>query len=204
MHEGLAVEALELWRGDRRLVLDLSFAAGAGTLVRIAGQNGSGKTTLLRAVCGLTHAESGNIKWRGSDIYRDLDSYHADLAWLGHRDGLRPELSAQENLAIHRRLAGRSADSVVDDLEAAGIAHLAKLPIRSLSAGQKRRVALTRIINSGTQLWLLDEPFANLDTQGQQWGIEQLQRHVAGGGICVLSTHLHFEVAGVVTVDLSR
>ena len=203
MSHNLTVDALELWRGDKRLVNDLSFAAGTGTLVRIAGLNGVGKTTLLRAVCGLTRAESGQVNWQGVDIFRDLGGYHAELAWLGHYDGLKPELSAQENLELHHRGHGRRTDTVPQDMEQAEIAHLAQLPVRSLSAGQKRRVAFTRVISSGTWLWILDEPFANLDTDGQQWGLAQIRRHVAAGGICILSTHLSFDDADVVTVDLS-
>lgn len=203
MQDGLSVEALELWRGDKRLARDLCFNAAPGALVRIAGLNGSGKTTLLRAICGLTYAEKGTISWTGINIHKDLGSYHADLAWLGHRDGLKPELSVRENLALHQRMQGRHGDSLEQLIDRAGIAQFANLDIRSLSAGQKRRVAFCRVIHSGVRLWLLDEPFANLDTAGQQWGLARIREHVATGGTCILSTHLSFDESDVVTVELS-
>ena len=202
MDSGLVVDSLELWRGDRRLLTNLSFSAGPGTIVDVAGQNGVGKTTMLRAVCGLTHAESGTISWYGNDIYDDLSSYHSGIAWLGHRDGLRPELTPTENLDISHRLHGRRRDDVEQDLEDADAIHLANLPVRSLSAGQKKRIALIRVFTSGTRLWLLDEPFANLDTDGREWGLARVRSHVADGGICVLSTHLSFDDAGVVKLEL--
>ncbi len=203
MNDGLVIDGLELWRGDNRLVCGLGFAAGPGSLVRVAGPNGSGKTTVLRAVCGLTQAESGRIAWRGRDIHSDLATFHAELAWLGHRDGLKPELTARENLRIHDRLNGTAPTDVDAAMDRAGIAHLAGLPVRSLSAGQKRRVALVRVFHSPATVWLLDEPFANLDADGQRWGLSRLRRHVAAGGICMLSTHLEFDDADVITVDLA-
>ena len=204
MDSGLSVETLELWRGDRRLLADLSFTAPPGTLVHVAGQNGVGKTTMLRAVCGLTHPESGSINWYGGNIHDDLSSYHAEIAWLGHRDGLRPELTARENLVIAHRLHGRRAGDVDRDLEDAAATHLSGLPVRSLSAGQKKRIALIRIFTSGARLWLLDEPFANLDADGREWGLARVRRHVAGGGICALSTHLSFAGDDVVRLELGR
>ena len=202
MNDGLAADALELWRGERRLIANLSFAAGSGTLVHVAGKNGAGKTTMLRAVCGLTHAESGRVTWRGEDIHYDLSGYHAVVAWLGHRDGLRPELTPRENLVISHRLHGRRPFGVDADLEHAGARHLADLPVRSLSAGQKKRVALIRVFTSGARLWLLDEPLANLDSAGCDWALARIRQHVADGGICMLSSHLRFDDAGVVRLEL--
>ncbi|NNF66962.1 MAG: cytochrome c biogenesis heme-transporting ATPase CcmA [Gammaproteobacteria bacterium] len=202
MHDGLAASALEIWRGDRCLATDLSFAASPGSIIRIAGHNGSGKTTLLRALCGLTLTESGKIHWRNQDIFENLDAYHAALAWQGHRDGLKPELDVRENLAVSCGVRGISSDNVDQALGDSGLLDLADLPARSLSAGQKRRVALTRVFMSGLPLWILDEPFANLDQQGQAWGIEKMRGHAAAGGICILSTHLSFDETDVVTVQM--
>ncbi len=201
MKEGLGIDALELWRGDRRLINGLGFHAAPGDIVHIAGSNGSGKTTLLRAACGLTHPESGAIRYNGTDIRHDLPAYHSELAWLGHRDGLKPELTAAENLADTNRLQGTSIDPEVVARAEIGVFEM--LPVRALSAGQKRRVALTRVFGSRAPVWLLDEPFANLDIDGRQWGMAEIERHVDRGGICLLSTHLPVEHPRMKRVEIA-
>ncbi|NNF60451.1 MAG: cytochrome c biogenesis heme-transporting ATPase CcmA [Gammaproteobacteria bacterium] len=203
MNEGLTAEALELWRGNRRLLAGVSFSAAPGSIVHITGRNGVGKTTLLRVMCGLTRPESGQVLWRGRRIEADAGAFHSELAWLGHREGLRPELTARENLELARRLQGREAGNAAADLEKAGIGHLVDLAVRAFSAGQKRRVALLRVFSSGASLWLLDEPFANLDADGRDWGLARVREHTAAGGVCILSTHLDLDGDDVVKVNLS-
>ncbi len=198
----LDAEELNLWRGDSWLVRNLSVAVGAGNLLHVTGPNGSGKTTLLRALAGLTQPESGSISWCGRALASDPDAFYSALAWLGHRDALKPELSAIENLQALRKISGQAAGSVDEALEDAGVAARKHLQARVLSAGQKRRVALARVFASGARLWILDEPFANLDAQGQGWGRDKVERHVASGGIAILTTHLEFAVPGVQTIAL--
>jgi len=199
---GLATESLDLWRGDVWLVRQLGFAAGGGDLVHVRGPNGSGKTTLLRALAGLTRPESGSITWRGRALDADLIAYHRELAWLGHRDGLKPELTPVENLKAYRRLGGGQTGDIGAALEHAGLAGREQLPVRVLSAGQKRRVALARVFSSQARVWILDEPFANLDADGQRWGTQQLADHVRDGGIVILSTHLELGIGPAQRIEL--
>lgn len=198
----LEVEALNLWRGESWLVRDLSFTLQAGELVHVRGPNGSGKTTLLRALCGLTRPESGTIRWQDEPVGPDCDPFYRSLAWLGHADGLAPELTPAFNLRFARRLAASTDAEPVVALEDAGLAEKSQLPVRVLSAGQKRRAALARVFSSCAPLWILDEPFANLDAAGQQWGLDKVRRQVAGGGAVILTTHLSLPPEGLKVVEL--
>ena len=198
----LEAEALNLWRGDSWLVRDLNVAVRAGNLLHVTGPNGSGKTTLLRALAGLTQPESGSITWCGRSLSDDPDAYYSGLAWLGHRDALKPELTAVENLKALRKISGQVGIGIDEALDDAGVGARKQLQVRVLSAGQKRRVALARVFASGARLWILDEPFANLDAQGQRWGHDKVEQHVAAGGVAILTTHLEFDVPGVKRIAL--
>lgn len=200
----LEVEDLDLWRGDAWLVRGLDLRVEPGTLVHVTGPNGSGKTTLLRALGGLTRPESGAIHVNGRPIESDLSGFHSQLAWLGHRDGLKPELSVRENLRAYARLAGPAGMPAEADLAAAGIGAVGDLQTRLLSAGQRRRAAIARVFATAAPLWILDEPLANLDADGCNWALERLQAQVDRGGIVILTSHLPFDTAAVTTVELGR
>ena len=169
----------------------LAFDLGPGTLLHVRGRNGSGKTTLLRALCGLLTPDAGEIRWNGEDSRRLGDDYQADLLYFGHLNGIKSDLTGIENLRVSSTLDG---DEVEDAqlwtaLEKMGLAGFEDLPTRVLSQGQKKRVALARLLVTNAPLWILDEPFTALDLDA----VESLQvliaRHVDQGGMVILTTH---------------
>ena len=179
---------LSLWRGDRCLQTGLTGSIAAGCAVTVRGPNGCGKTTLLRTLCGLSYPETGEIRWCGERIERDRPGFYSQLAYSGHSSGLKSELSPRENLRFAGRLRGRNGDP--DRLLAGlGLSRCADLPVRNLSAGQRRRAALALVLDSGAALWVLDEPFTNLDAAGSEWLGERLNAHVHEGGLLLLAAH---------------
>jgi heme exporter protein A len=197
---GLEAHDLELWRGDRRLFAGLSLALRPGELLHVLGPNGAGKTSLLRVLCGSSPPERGRVLWNGTPIGAQRLAYHAELAYLGHRDGLKQDLGAGENLRFTLALrSGQPAQGIEAVLAELGLARAADLPVRALSAGQRRRVALARCLLSRAPLWLLDEPFSNLDTGGRAWGTQCFARHLERGGMIVVTSHHPVAVEGHAT-----
>lgn len=190
--DGALFEArgINAWRGDRHILRDVSFGVRAGEFLKITGPNGVGKTTLLRVVCGLLPAESGAIEWRGRPVQGASDEFHTDMAYLGHLNSLKADLTARENL---RFLAGLRQALTPADVDAAldrvGILSRGDLQTRSLSAGQKRRLALSRLLLADAALWILDEPVTNLDAAGVDLVEELVREHVGRGGIAVAAAH---------------
>ena len=185
----LSASALTLIRGERCLFTDLSFALLSGQLLLLVGANGSGKTSLLRALAGMLELESGEVFWSDKSIRNDRQAYFQSLVWMAHRVGFKADLTLVENLkyeASLRPVADTDFSAVLERLE---IDRLKKLPMRSLSAGQQRRVALARLLLSAAPLWLMDEPFTNLDTDGRELVTEIVTEHLQGGGLCVMATH---------------
>lgn len=186
----LQAEGLELWRGERCLFRDLSFELLEGAALHVSGANGCGKTSLLRVLCGLTEPEEGEIRWRGRSIRRCRDDYQHAFAWLGHLNGFKAELSARANLAFSVSLRRETNPDVRNDtLDQVGLDSVADLPCRVLSAGQKRRLSLATIMLSAAQLWILDEPFTNLDATGRAMISRMLDRHCANGGTAIVASH---------------
>lgn len=185
----LAGRGLALTRGDRALFRELDFDLAAGELLLIEGPNGSGKTSLLRVIAGLVQPQDGTIKWRGADIAEHRQAYHDELVWLGHRPGFKGDLTVAENLRAETGLRRTSAAPGMPVFERLGIADLTGLPFRVLSAGQQRRIALARLLIADAALWLLDEPFTNLDVGGQTLVAKLLQAHIAAGGTGIVATH---------------
>jgi heme exporter protein A len=176
----LKVDGLVAIRGDRLVFGPIGFAVAAGGALLLVGPNGSGKSTLLRLLAGLGRAEAGTVSWNDEDALADRTGHGARVAYIGHQDAVKPGLTAQENL-------GATATSA---LSAVGLERLADLPARMLSAGQKRRLALARLLTRTAPIWLLDEPTLGLDTASvARFGI-MLAAHRAGGGIVVAATHL--------------
>jgi heme exporter protein A len=187
----LEAQNLSCTRGDRELFTDLNFKLESGTLLYVEGPNGSGKTTLLRAVCGLFLPTDGDILWQGENTRSLAEDFRKDVIYLGHHNGIKLDLSGLENLHIASVLDG---DNVAEEqlwnaLEQMGLSGFEDLPTRSLSQGQKRRVALARLLINSARLWILDEPFTALDVAA----VERLQaviaEHVTNGGIVMLTTH---------------
>ncbi len=187
----LDVAGLACRRGDRRLFSELSFQVSPQTLVHVRGRNGSGKTTLLRALCGLLRVDAGEIRWHGEGIADLAEDYHRDLLYFGHLNGIKGDLTGLENLRVAARLDSDPVDddAIVDALERIGLAGFEDLPTRMLSQGQKKRVALARLILSKAPLWVLDEPFTALDTDAVELLQTLIAEHVAANGMAVLTTH---------------
>lgn len=197
-------EGLALWRGDRCLFADLGFAIGAGELLLIEGPNGSGKTSLLRVIAGLVEPEQGQIRWDGGAVSRNRQAYHASLVWMGHRPGFKAELTLVENLGFEAGLRAMSMPAAGDCLARLGLKKLTKLPFRVLSAGQQRRVALARMLLSRAPLWLMDEPYTNLDAAGRGLVAELLEEHLGTGGMAAVASHQSLGVrAGTRCIALS-
>ncbi|HEX2140227.1 MAG TPA: cytochrome c biogenesis heme-transporting ATPase CcmA [Woeseiaceae bacterium] len=180
---------LGLVRGDRWLFGGVDIALGTGELLRVEGPNGSGKTSLLRAVAGLIEPDDGEVLWRGQPIRRHRQAYHAELAWMGHRPGFKGDLTPVENLRFEAGLRAGWKPAADDILQRLGLTPLRRIPYRLLSAGQQRRLALARLVLSGATLWILDEPFTNLDAPGREQVQSLLDEHLAGGGVALAASH---------------
>lgn len=191
----LEAKDLAVFRGERLVLAGLGFRLARGGALLLRGPNGSGKSTLLRALAGLTPLAAGRLLWQGEDALADLPAHAARLAWLGHQDAVKPGLSVAENL----RFWGAPAPA----LEAVGLAALADLPARLLSAGQKRRLAIARLAASPRPLWLLDEPTLGLDAASVERLGGLLAAHRACGGLVIAATHLPLPLPGAATLPLA-
>ena len=199
----LEAEDIECTRGDRVLFHGVSFALEPGALLRIAGANGSGKTSLLRIVCGLAVPTLGILKWQGENVRTLREEYWKDLVYIAHSSAVKDDLTAQENVEIGCALAGFrvTPGEAAGALEQFGVAHCAYLPARSLSQGQRRRVALARLaLSADVPLWVLDEPFTALDAGAVLFLQGLIAAHLVRGGIVILTTHQ--EVSIVASVSL--
>ena len=198
---GLIVSSLEVWRGERRLFSDLSFELHSGQVALVTGPNGAGKTTLLRMLAGLSVPFGGAVTWDGTPVQRLAAEPQANIAYLGHLDGLTKNLTVAENLAFYRALwAGEGAiEPLLDEL---GLTDFADREVRYLSAGQRRRVGLGCLRLRRASLWLLDEPLTNLDAAGADIVSGWLHQHTANGGAAVLATHQADRLSGAVAVEV--
>ena len=183
----MQAEGLAAFRGERLVFRDVGFSLQAGGALILTGPNGSGKSTLLRLLAGLLRPAAGMLRWNGEDAFLDLPTHARRIAYVGHLDAIKPGLTARENLAFAARLSGGSADHA---LAALGLEALAELPARMLSAGQRRRLALSRLTLAQPALWLLDEPTVGLDSQSVARFGHVMDAHRAGGGLVVAATHL--------------
>jgi heme exporter protein A len=186
----LRTENLHLWRAERHVLKGIGLTVRGGELLQLTGANGAGKTTLLRALCGLNHLEEGRVFWNDQDVREDRAGFHAALVYLGHEPPLKPDLSGVENLrfwtGMRRRLMRVDIDAA---LRSTGAAEFSTRPVRTLSAGQRRRVALAGLLLAAVPLWLLDEPTTNLDRDGQELVATLLDAHLSAGGLAIAAVH---------------
>lgn len=206
LSERLQVENLHLWRGEQHVLRGLQFAVARGACLQVMGPNGAGKTSLLRTLCGLMYPEEGRVLWDGEDVRRDLRTFHSMLAYLGHEPPLKGDLTARENLQFwigtRRRVGAAELDAA---LARAGAGGCAERLVRTLSAGQRRRVALAGLVLLVVPLWLLDEPTTNLDADGQQLVGNLIAEQLARGGTVIAAVHheLPRTVTGVQRLELA-
>ena len=194
--DGLCVEKVHVWRGDRHVLKGVSLEVRPGELMHVSGPNGTGKTTLLRVITGLLRPEQGSVAWRGKSIKTAPTDYQRELAYASHEPALKSDLTALENLrfmvGLRRRVTARELQA---SLERTGVAGCADLPTRVLSAGQRRRVAMARILAVHAVLWLLDEPYTNLDAAGCALLSALLVEHTEQGGLALVVAHHDLNVA---------
>lgn len=187
----LQAAGLAAFRGERLVFSEVDFAVRAGGMLLLTGPNGSGKSTLLRLLAGLLRPAAGMLTWGGANVFADLPAHAGRVAYVGHQDAVKPGLTTAENLRFSARLSG---GIVQDALDAVGLEELGDLPARMLSAGQRRRLALARLLLSRAPLWLLDEPTLGLDAASvDRFGV-MLDAHRASGGMAVAATHLPLPV----------
>ncbi len=186
----LKVRALECVRGDELVFTDLSFSLGGGEILQVLGENGSGKTSLLRILSGLSVANSGEILWQVPPRSAAPASWQSQLHYLSHASGVTGILSVEENLRYASALANRpSRNSLEDALAHVGLTHVRQVLTSRLSAGQRQRVALARLVLIPALVWLLDEPLTALDQAGKVLVETLLTEHALAGGLALVATH---------------
>ena len=200
----LETVGLSCSRGDRLLFEDLELCIAAGEVVQVLGANGSGKTTLLRILCGLQPPTGGNLLWRGGKVAPGAPELRSEIQYIGHAGGVKLDLTPRENLdvaiALGARPTGTTAGAALSRLE---IGEFHRSPARTLSAGQRQRVALARLLTCAAAVWVLDEPFTALDARGVALVDEMLHEHVEDGGAALLTSH-HPVALGRVTPRIVR
>jgi heme exporter protein A len=204
--QGSLLEARNLacLRGGRIVFTNLDLALDPGAALVVTGPNGSGKSSLLRVLAGLLRPLAGQIAWAGRAVEEDPAAHRRRLAFLGHADAVKGPLTALDNLSFwaHQADPRQAVERARLALEAVGLAGRAEFPGRHLSAGQRRRLALARVIAAPARLWLLDEPTIALDDDGRARLAAEIARHRRGGGIVVAATHAPLGLPGEVTLAI--
>jgi heme exporter protein A len=187
----LTATGLSCVRGERRLFAGLDLAVGPGEWLHVQGENGAGKTSLLRILAGLSPPAEGEIRWNGEATRALAEDFRRELLFLGHHGAVKEDLTPLENLTLAAQLDGTLLDeaAALKALARFGLRGREDLPVRFLSAGQKRRVLLARLAVRQAKLWILDEPFTALDVKAVDMLADLVAEHVAGGGMAILTSH---------------
>ena len=204
MNARLTARGVTLWRGERRLCRDLHFDLGTGEALQLTGPNGSGKTSLLRALAGLGRLDGGEVSWDGETLRRST-GFRSACLYLGHANGIKSHLTPRENFELYQSLSGHAARLTVEAAMArVGLTQQADLPCGLLSMGQRRRVALTRLLESSADIWLLDEPLTSLDVDGIALVAGLVTAHLGRGGLAVFATHQPLPGIGARTLAMGE
>ena len=200
----LEARSIACVRGERELFSGLHLQVFAGQCLHVRGENGVGKTSLLRLLTGLASPEAGEVLWNGESIKKEASQYHSKLLFLGHRDALKEDLTALENLRMYAAIDGvaLSDEDAFASLWRFGLKGREDLPVNCLSAGQKKRVLMARMLTRRAQLWILDEPFNALDAHAVTELQDLIGEHLESEGLVVLTSHQPLTIPGLQVLDL--
>lgn len=202
----LNVSKLSLIRSERLILSDVNFSVKSGSGIFLRGDNGVGKTTLLMAIAGYLHIGAGEITWRtdNDNDNEEENSLIENLHFIAHQDAIKPTLSLKENLMFWCSLYGGAPEKVIDALKIVGLSHAIDFEAGLLSAGQKKRLSLARLLVANRALWLLDEPTSSLDKQGDELVVSLIDNHLERGGIAIIATHLDLNIKNAKTLILEK
>jgi heme exporter protein A len=197
---------LDCVRGDRQLFSDVNVSLKPGGWLQLRGANGSGKTSLLRILCGLLDPAKGEVRWNGENIRSLGEEYFTAITYIGHRSAIKEELTCLENHRVSNGLAGVEVTraEAMDTLQRMGLQGREHLPARLLSEGQRRRLALARLLSAGTSLWILDEVLTSLDTAAISLISSIIETHLKSGGMAIVATHQELNLAASPAVSFQR
>lgn len=195
-------ENLSCVRGERLVFSELNFAIEPGATLVLTGSNGSGKTSLLRVMAGLTRPSAGQLSWEDGPIADDPERHHSRLHYIGHLDALKPVLTVRENLATWSHLHGGTDKKITSALKKLRLEGFENIPGRYLSAGQRRRLSLARLVASDAPLWLLDEPTIALDAPSVEAVRNLIAEHRSNGGMAVIATNVDLGIADTSELNL--
>ncbi|MCG8490826.1 MAG: heme ABC exporter ATP-binding protein CcmA [Sneathiellales bacterium] len=198
----LIADNLRCIRQDRVIFKGLGFTLGPGQGIWVKGKNGAGKSSLLRMIAGLLKPSKGTITWKDVDTQEEPESFRQDFRYIAHQDALKPVLSVRENIEFWAQYHG--GDKVAGALKLFELEHLQDTPAQILSAGQKKRTNLARLVASPAPLWILDEPLSSLDTHYIDLFTDLLREHLEGGGLALLATHQTIDLQRVTIFDLDN
>ena len=192
----LTVKNLTCWRNEQVLFKGLNLSLSPETILFLQGENGSGKTSLLRILCGFRLADEGEVRW-GEKSISSVPEYFENISYVGHKNGIKDELTVEENLNLMRSMATASNIKTEDVLKQIGLFKRSDVLARQLSAGQKRKLALARLMMTENSFWVLDEPFTSLDTATVKFFEQLIKQHIMRGGMLILTSHHEINLSGL-------